>query len=507
MSPEERTIAEAAAMSPARRLNLGGTVTNLNGTTTSGGNPNASGTFGSIPSFVMPGQQQQQPPPATAPTGQQQQQTRGRVSSPSFANRGRDAPVMTRGASTPAPGQQRSGGNVGGKLPRTLSRRSQTPGFSNDAAVRPRGPAASLDFSRQIGREERERKSAMSGTTSEKIPDAGSMPLRDGRSLNKRAGGGSAFAFDGYASREQVSRAKDRRPEDEGQRFYSRSALDQVKFSRPATVDFGRSPSRAQARSGMPASPVGGGESQGMADGPPPEKPRPHSPVFDMDRQTARPPIELRQSDLQYDVDDTPVRSLPRAAKIGTSAGHDPDAGSPTRSRVPKPTEQPRYLPSHEELDSPQVRRKLARTIDFGKSVDRDRATAAAASRGDEPPPIPSEKLSHAYEYLQPNKRGDPRIGTHVSRSKRDAVATSPALTSAVDHSIVGDAANKSNLKLGYVSMGRMTERDRHTGNHFANESRTITKLFDKSPARGAGGGSEQRKQRAAAAASAPARS
>jgi hypothetical protein len=483
MSPEERALAEAAAASPSRRP---GTMASLNATMSNGG----FGSFGSPGSplgmSVQVAGAQMSPSSALGASALAvSSTTRGRVSSPSFANRGRDAPVMTRGASTPAPGQSRK--STSPRYNNSSSGvRSTTPGVPNDAALKPRGPSAALDFSRQLGRDERDRRHNHQASTSSSIPDTAMMPLRDGSRLHARGTGAATLSFDGYASREQAQRPRERRPEDESQRYYDRSAIDATKYTRSPTVDFGRSPSRAQQRSGLTSSPTASSETHLVA-GEPPEKPRPHSPVFDMDKAAPRPPIELRQLDLQYDADDSPTRRVPQSVSIGAFTGRDPSM-SPSRSRVPKPADAPRYLPSHEELDSPSIRRKLARSIDFGKCVDRERAAHVTGSPGtskaDEPAPIPAERLERAHEYLRPNQRGDPRIASHISRDKREAVSAAPPLTSAVDYSVSGDAANKPNLRLGYVSMGRMTERDRHTGNHFANESRTVSRLFDKSPSR-----------------------
>ena len=156
-------------------------------------------------------------------------------------------------------------------------------------------------------------------------------------------------------------------------------------------------------------------------------------------------------------------------------------------------------------LDSPLVRRKLARSIDIGRQPSRDQYNKAGRGDGgraphedDAPAPIDPILLEKSLQYLRPAVKGNPRIDTHVSRAKRDAVGEAQNNTLNIDtrgNNI--DPANLPNLGLGYVGMGRMTERDRHAGNYFANDCRSVSRLFEED--RGASPG---RKGRSASPAS-----
>jgi hypothetical protein len=424
------------------------------------------------------------------------QQHLGGRASPAFINRGRDAPILTRasGAHTPASEVKPSRGHSKSHTDSRQRHRSNTPNsfdLVNESSIKPRGPSAFMSLSRQLGRDDRVE---ITGHGVDLMMNTALLPLRDGDRLH-RAGG--ALSFGKQASREQAQRGSERRAEDVAQRFYDRSALDTFHFRSPVTVDFGKSPSREQHRSGVASVASSPLADSHLLTAPIPDKAQRHTPAVSMDRQLPRPPIELENRlEISYDPNDDYTRPNTRQVTINAGVG---GHSVSKRSHTPGGDDQPRHLPSHEELDSPSVRRKLAQEISMAKQVDR---AHVARGRGTSPVkddvnPVDSDKLDRAQRFLEPHLRGDPRMSNHVSRNKREALAAPQSITATVDtRSLNVEPAQLPNMRLGYVAFGKMTERDRHAGNAFANEARSISRLFERpssilgSPERrGRGGG------------------
>ena len=185
-----------------------------------------------------------------------------------------------------------------------------------------------------------------------------------------------------------------------------------------------------------------------------------HSPTVDIAKLPNRAMGESRSaSEMTYNVDYTPLLARSPVAFIAplSPKPHGRQEDAPPAAMLKQPTVA--------DADRSPVRRRLAHDIDFRGYISREKASKVGRM------PQRTEALSTVSE-LRPltdeigvDCRGDPKMGTHVSRDQREQARCARACSPDAIYDV-----KLPETAVGYVAFGKMVSREKHRGSHFTGE-------------------------------------